>query len=227
MSTTTKVIATRIRTASASEAVPEIEESVQRLAEAMKKYKGKRREPQEDDIEVSDEEDEQPTSPPAEEVRNKENVEAIQIWDDFMGVKLNHLPDTDFIKQVAVLVGERATNGISTRAGLQLLAARDKFVTDPEVCKKELKRKMVKLVTRALISEAESALISAEKVTESRIKKIEEVEIRASSMKKDVKANELTTTKKIAEANASLNEFLLILTDDLNSYDPETEEKGK
>ena len=42
MSPTTKVIATRIRTASTSEAVPEIEESVQRLAEAMKKYKGKR-----------------------------------------------------------------------------------------------------------------------------------------------------------------------------------------
>ena len=112
MSTTTKVIATRIRTASTSEAVPEIEESVQKLAEAMKKYKGKRREPQEDKIYISDDEDEQPTSPPAEEARNKENVEAIQIWDDFMGVKLNHLPDTDFIKQVALLVGERATNGI-------------------------------------------------------------------------------------------------------------------
>ena len=80
---------------------------------------------------------------------------------------------------------------------------------------------MINLFTRALISEAEAALTSSKNVTTARIKKMEEVEIKASSMRKDVKTHELTTTKKIAEANQALNEFLVILTDDLNKYDPE------
>ena len=138
--TTTKAIATRSRIASSSEAVPEIGESAIMLAEALKKYKGRRREPEEEEVEVSDGEDEQPTSPPAEEARKRENVAALQIWDEFMGEKINELPDTDFVKNVALLVGSRAADSLSARAGLQLLAAREKFVTDPEKCKMELKR---------------------------------------------------------------------------------------
>ena len=108
--TTTKAIATRSRIASTSEAVPEIGESALMLAEALKKYKGRRREPEEEEVEVSDDEDEQPTSPPAEEARKKENVAAIQIWDDFMGEKINNLPDTDFIKKVALVGVQKQTD---------------------------------------------------------------------------------------------------------------------
>ena len=52
-----------------------------------------------------------------------------------MGEKINELPDTDFIKSVSLLVGNVATDDLAARAGLQLLAARDKFVHDPEKCK--------------------------------------------------------------------------------------------
>ena len=43
---------------------------------------------------------------------------------------------------------------------------------------------MIKLFTRALISEAEAALTSSKHISTAKIKKMEEVEIKASSMKK-------------------------------------------
>ena len=212
--TTTKIMSTRSRIALTSEAVLEIGESALMLSEALKKYKRRRREADEEDDEVSGEEEEQPTSPPAGEASNVENITAIQIWDEFMGEKVNELPDTEYIKNVSLLVGSGAADALAARAGLQLITDRENFVKDPEKCKSELRRKIIKLLTHALIGEAESTLTSCRHVAMGKIKKIEEVEIKASSMKKDVKKQELTTSKKIAEANKVSNEFLVILTDD-------------
>ena len=51
--------------------------------------------------------------------------------------------------------------------------------------------------------------------------KMEEAEIEVSGLKKDLQKQELITSKKIAEAKKATNEFLEILTNDLNSYDPD------
>ena len=140
---TTKIMSTRSRTASASETVPEIGESAQMLSEALKKYKKKRQEADTEDDEVYGEDEEQPTSPPGEE----EDITAIQIWDEFMGTRINELPDTEYIKNVSALVGGRAADALAARAGLQLILDQENFVRDPEKDKNELRRKVNKLFT--------------------------------------------------------------------------------
>ena len=57
--------------------------------------------------------------------------------------------------------------------------------------------------------------------------KMEEAEIEVSGLKKDLQKQELITSKKIAEAEKATNEFLEILTDDLNNYNPDDEDDGE
>ena len=113
-----------------------------------------------------------------------------------MGTRINELPDTEYIKTVSSLVGGRAADALAARAGLQLITDRENFERDPEKNKSELRRKVIKLFTHALISEAESALTSCKHEVTGKIKKMEEVEIKASSLRKDVKKQELITLIK-------------------------------
>ena len=102
------------------------------LAEVLEHYKRKRRADAADmDKEASTEDEEQPTSPPAEDEDQEENPVAIQIWDEFMGEQISELPDTDYIKKDSSLIFDRAAKQMAVKAGFQLLADHENFIRDP------------------------------------------------------------------------------------------------
>ena len=106
MSTTTKTSgSSRLRTRgqSTSETVPEIEDSMRIMAEAIaNSKKQKKTEQQDEGNDGSSEEAE--TSPPREEAKDETNYKAVKVWDNFLSDKNLQIENIGFTRGICELL---------------------------------------------------------------------------------------------------------------------------
>ena len=147
---------TRIRTASTAEAVPEIEDSIKAMQEALASMKKKNTERSEEKEATPDD---VATSPTRDDFHDdEEDNAAARIWDKFINGEDTDIYETEYIQKVRKVLPLKMAEGLGCTIGKKLLLKRNSFIRTLETNTRELKKRLFKLITIVMTTEVGNAL---------------------------------------------------------------------
>ena len=141
---------TRQRTELTAESVPEIEDSMKAMQEALASLRKKNADKNEEKEATPDD---VATSPTRDDVQVEQDYTAVKVWDKFISGQDIDIYETDYRKILPVKLAEE----LGITIGKQLLLKRNSFVWTSEPNVRELKKRLFKLITIVIMSEVGNA----------------------------------------------------------------------
>ena len=218
MSTTT----TRLRTRgqSMSESVPEIEESMRIMAEAITNSKKQKKVEQHDEGN-DDASEEAETSPPREEEREETNYKAVKVWDNFLNDKNLQIENIGFTKRICELLPSEMGSELGRGIGEEITNKKAAFIKRKETDPKELRKRLCKIVTVVMMREVEQSLQEYKETLESDIMEYEAQGIEGSNLRTQISNQRSATSKVHEKLEATAKHLLKLSTEELSKLDEE------
>ena len=208
-----------------SESVPEIDESIRIMQEAIsnsKKQKKVERHEEEDDGASEEAE----TSPPREVETEETNQKAAKVWDNFLNDKNLQLDNIGFTKRICELLPGDMGGDLGRGIGEEITNKKMAFIKCKETNPKELRKRLCKIVTVVMMREVEQSLQEYKDIVDKDIMEYETQGIEGANLKTQI-ANQQNVSCKIHEKlDTTAKHLLEIATDELSKLDEEGTAEG-